>query len=331
MDKKDNLKAEHINVVMAVLAFLVVVIGVTLIGYLTFGTEDEDIQGEVEVREYRISSKLSGRIVKVLVDEGDYIHVGDTLAILESPETEAQKRAAQATENAARAQSQKAVNGTRYEQLQAAAEQVRQAEAAQTIAEKSYRRIQNLYDEGVVSEQKRDEVKAQYDAATAQLAAARSMHEMAVNGARLEDKEAAAAQAAAAQGSVDAVQSMLNEMVQISAVEGEVNKIYSHEGELVGVGSPIMNINLMDDMWGKFHIREDRLDGMQPGSTITAYSPSTKQEYSMKVYYMKGDDEYATWKATKADTGFDLKTFEVRARPEGDTKGLRAGMLLIIR
>lgn len=330
MDQKAK-KAEHINIVVAISTFLLVVTGVALIGYFAFGNEPEDIQGQVDCREYRISTKLTSRVVKIMVEEGDYVHVGDTLAILEAPEVEAQQQAAQATEGAAQAISEMTDNGTRHEQIRTAAEVVSQAVAARTIAQKTYQRMQTLYSEGVITAQKRDEAKAAFDAATAQVEAARSQYDMAVNGARQEEKRAAAEQAKAAKSGVDVVRSLLRENVQVAAVEGEVDKIYAHEGELVSNGSPIMNINLLNDVWGKFNIREDRLNGIKPGSTITAYSPAFKKEYPMRVYYMKGEDEYSTWKATKADEGYDLKTFEVRARPVGHVPGLRPGMLLILK
>ncbi len=330
MDKNAK-KAEHINIIVAVTTFLLVVTGVALIGYFAFGNEPEELQGEVEVREYRVSAKYAGRITRILVEEGDYVHAGDTLALLEAPEMEAQERMAQANEQAARAMSEMADNGTRQEQIRTAAEMLRQAQAARTITQKTWQRMENLYNEGVTTAQKRDEARAAYDAAVAQAEAARSQYDMALAGARREEKRAAAEKAQAAKGNVEMVASMLRETVQIAAVDGEVDKIYAHLGELVGSGSPIMDINLMDDLWGVFKIREDRLGAIKPGSTIRAYSPAFNKEYSMKVYYMKGEDSYATWKATKADKGYDLKTFEVRARPEARSTGLRPGMLLVLR
>jgi HlyD family secretion protein len=325
----DKTKSEHINIMVAFSTFLVIVTGVALIGYYVFGNEPEEIQGQVDCREYNVSSKIQGRIARLYVEEGDYIHVGDTLAVLDAPEVDAQQRAAQATEGAAQAISEMTDNGSRKEQISTAAELLRQAQAARTIAYKSYQRVKNLYDAGVASAQKCDEARAAFDAATAQVGAARSQYEMAVNGSRREEKRAAADQARAAKSGVDVVRSLLKETVQVSAVEGEVDKIYAHTGELVGNGSPIMTVNLLDDVWGKFNIREDHLEGIRQGSIITAYSPAFKKEYRLKVYYMKGEDEYATWKSTKADKDYDLKTFEIRARPVERNKELRPGMLLI--
>lgn len=323
--------AEHTNIVVAVSVFILVVLGVALIGYLAYGNEPEDIQGQVDCREYRVSSKLNARIVRVWVEEGDYVRKGDTLATLHMPEMVAQEKAALATEGAAQAMSEMADNGTRQEQIRTAGELLRQAEAALSISQKTYQRMENLFSEGVITAQKRDEAKASRDAAKAQAEAARSQYEMALNGARKEEKRAAAEKAKAARSSVDMVSSMLRETVQVAAVDGEVNKIYAHEGELVSNGSPIMELNLLDDVWGKFNIREDRLKGIKTGSIIMAYSPAFNKEYSMKVYYVKGTDEFGTWKATKADEGYDLKTFEVRARPFDKQTGLRPGMLLVLK
>lgn len=324
-------KSQHNNILLAIIGFAAVIAVVALIGFFTLGKQDNIIQGEVEVTEYRVSSKLPGRIVKLLVKEGDYVHAGDTLAILEVPEVNAQKRAAEATQGAADAMSEMADNGARKEQIQAAYQLWQQAIAARDIAQKSYNRVQNLYDEGVMSAQKRDEALAAYQATEAQVNAAKSQYEMAKNGARLEERKAAAKQAQAARSAVDVFKSLLNETVQIATMDGEVSEVYPEIGELVGTGSPIMNIAVMDDMWGTFNIREDQLKGLKIGDTFNAYIPAFDKEIKMKVYYIKDQGSYAVWKATKSNGQYDLKTFEVKAKPLTKIEGLRPGMSLIIK
>jgi HlyD family secretion protein len=154
---------------------------------------------------------------------------------------------------------------------------------------------------------------------------------MAVNGARREDKLAAAAQVGRAKGAVQEVNSYINETVQIAQMEGEVTDIYPKMGELVGTGAPIMSIAVMKDLWGTFNVREDQLNGMEVGKTFTAFVPAFNKEVQMKVYYMKDMGSYAVWKATKANGQYDLKTFEVKARPVDKMEGLRPGMSLIIK
>ena len=324
-------KTQHNNILLAIAGFVAVVIIVALIGFLALGREPDVKQGQVEVTEYRVSSKVPGRILELRVKEGDYVKVGDTLAILDAPEVRAKMEQARSAENAAAAIELKAKNGAREEQIRGAFSVLQQAKAGYEIAEKSYQRIQRLFDEGVISAQKRDEVYAQYKAMEATMKAAQSQYDMAVNGARMEDKMAAAAQVGRAKGAVQEVNSYINETVQIAQMEGEVSDVYPKVGELVGTGSPIMSIAVMDDMWGTFNIREDQLNGMQVGSEFTAFVPAFNKDVKMKVYYLKDQGSYAVWKATKANGQYDLKTFEVKARPVEKLEGLRPGMSLIIK
>ena len=293
-------KSQHNNIVLAVIGFVTVVIIVAVIGYLALDRDPDIIQGQVEVTEYRVSSKVPGRILELRVKEGDYVKAGDTLAIIDAPEVRAKMEQAQSAQSAAAALELKAQNGARKEQIQGAYSVLQQAKAGYEIAEKSYNRIQRLYDEGVMSAQKRDEVYANYKAMEAQ-------------------------------GAVNEVTSYIHETVQIAQKEGEVADVYPKVGELVGTGSPIMSIAVMDDMWGTFNVREDQLNGMQVGSEFTVFVPAFNKDVKMKVYFMKDQGSYAVWKATKANGQYDLKTFEVKARPTEKIDGLRPGMSLIIK
>ncbi len=324
-------KSQHNNILLAIAGFVTVIIIVALIGFLALDRQPDTIQGQVEVSEYRVSSKVPGRILELRVKEGDYVKVGDTLAILDAPEVRAKMEQAQSAESAAAALELKAQNGAREEQVRGAFNVLQQAKAGLEIAEKSYNRVQRLYDEGVMSAQKRDEAYANYKAMEAQMKAAQSQYDMAVNGARVEDKMAAAAQVGRARGAVREVNSYIHETVQVAQMEGEVSDIYPKVGELVGTGSPIMSIAVMDDMWGTFNVREDQLNGMKVGSEFSAFVPAFNKEVKMKVYYLKDQGSYAVWKATKTNGQYDLKTFEVKARPVEKLDGLRPGMSLIIK
>lgn len=322
---------QHNNIMLALLGFTIVVVIVGVIGFFAFGKTDEVIQGEVEVSEYRVSSKVPARILELRVKEGDYVKVGDTLAILDAPDIVAKQTQAESVENAASAMSEMAENGARQEQVRGAYEVWQQAKAGLEIAKKSYNRIQRLYDEGVMTAQKRDEVFANYKAMEAQEKAAKSQYDMAINGARREEKLAAAAKVNQAKGAVQEVNSYINETVQIAQVEGEVSDIYPKVGELIGSGSPIMSISIMNDLWGTFNVREDQLNGLKMGDTFTAFCPAFNKDVKMKVYYMKDEGSYAVWKATKSNGQYDLKTFEVKARPVNKIDNLRPGMSLVIK
>ena len=311
--------------------FSAVVFLVGILGFFFLGKTDEVIQGQVDCDDYRVSSKLPARVVEIRVKEGEYVHVGDTLAILQVPEVKAQEQAAQATDEAAKAISDMSNNGNRQEVIGTAREVYRQAVAAAEIAQKTFMRMDNLYKEGVITAQKRDEAQAAFKATQAQVAAAKEQLKLAQDGSREEEKRAAAKQAQAAGHAVDVVKGLLKETVQISAVEGEVSDVYSHEGELVGMGSPIMSISLIKDMWGSFNVREDQFNGMKIGSVIHAFVPAFNKTIRMKVYYVKDQGSYAAWRATKNTGQYDLKTLEVKARPIDKIDGLRPGMSLVLK
>lgn len=323
-------KSQHSNVLLAFFTLVAAIVIVSVIGFFTLGKGPEIIQGQAEATEYRVSSKVPGRVLKYFVTEGDKVKAGDTLAILEAPDVMAKLMQAQAAEQAALAMNQKANKGTRAEQLQAAFEMWQKAKAGLEIAEKSYKRVNNLFEQGVISEQKRDEAKAQYEAMKATENAANAQYTMAKNGAQAEDKAMAAAQVERAKGAVAEVSSYINETYLVASADGEVTEIFPKVGELVGTGAPIMNVAQMDDMWITFNVREDLLKDFTVGGEIKAYIPALEKDAVLKVYYMKDLGTYAAWKATKTTGQFDLKTFEVRAKAVENVENLRPGMSAII-
>ncbi len=326
----DKAKQQHNNILLAVFGFTAVVAIVALIGFLALGRDPEVIQGEMEVEEYRVSGKVPGRILQLRVKEGDMVRAGDTLAIIEAPEVQAKMNQAQSAVNAASAMEMMARNGARKEQIQAARQLVEQAKAGLEIAEKSYNRMKILFEEEVVTAQKFDEAQAMYKSAQAQLKAAQSQYDMALNGARVEERQAASATVGQARGAVQEVNSYIRETVQVAQMAGEVTDIYPKVGELVGTGTPIMSIALMDDQWATFNIREDQLKDIKVGQEITVHVPALDKKAKMKVMSMKDKGSFAVWKATKASGQYDQKTFEVKARPIEKMADVRPGMSVIL-
>lgn len=319
------------NIVLSLVALACIIAIVCVIGIFTFNeNKPETIQGQAEVSEYRISSKVPGRIREIRVKEGQKVNAGDTLALLEAPDIEAKLSQAEAVRTAATAQNEKAKKGAREEEIQGAYEIWQKSKSGLDIMEKSYKRMENLFKEGVVTEQKRDEAKAQYDAAVSTERAALSQYNMAKNGAEKETKEMAAAQVRQAEGVVAEVNSYINETVLIATTAGEVSEIFPMVGELVGTGAPIMNIAVMSDMWTSFNVREDLLQNLSVGTQIKGYVPALDKEIELTVTYIKDLGSYAAWKATKANGQYDLKTFEVRAVPMSPVENLRPGMSVIL-
>lgn len=327
----DNNQEQRANrtllVTMAALVLAVLVIGI--IGFVFMNRPDRYIEGQVEGTTVRISGKLPGRVAEFYVEEGDSVHAGDTLVHIHSSIADAELGRAEAMKEVASSQNQKVDAGTRRQIVNAAADLLRQAEAAQTIAEKTYRRLQNLYSEGVVSEQKRDEAKAAYDAATAAAGAARSQYELAREGAQKEDKEAAAALVSAAESGVDQVMAVLEDSYLTAPFDGTIDQIFPETGELVALGAPIMSL-LRTDRWVTFNVREELLNSLTMGKTIKVMIPALgKKEIDVKIYYIRDMGSYATWRSTKSTGSYDSRTFQIKARPVEDVPELRPGMSAI--
>ena len=325
MEKKYNILGGIVALVV-----ILAIIGVT--GYYVSRPKEMTIQGEAEATEYRVSGKVPGRIEELYVKEGSKVSKGDTLVLIDSPEVRAKLAQVNAAKEAAQAQSRKATNGAREEQIAGAYQLWQSAIVQKNVLKKSLDRMSRLYDEKVISAQKFDEVQAKYDAAAAQELAAKSQYDMAVSGAREEDKAAALALVHQADGALMEVEGYLDELYLTSPADGLISAVYPRQGELVGQGAPIMAVTDLSDMWFTFNVREDYLHGLKLGDRLTVSIPALDGiTCEATVNYMAVRNSYATWKATKEIGQYDAKTFEVRAVPTSEIEGLLPGMTVILK
>ncbi|WP_289684002.1 efflux RND transporter periplasmic adaptor subunit [Paramuribaculum intestinale] len=328
----DAEKTENRSLMFGLIAIVVVTLLLAIIGFVFMREPDEIIEGQADATSVRISGKLPGRVVELMVSEGDMVKAGDTLVHIHSSLAEAKLMQAEAMENVAAAQNQKVDAGTRSQIIQAAAELVAQAKAGATITRKTYDRMQRLFEQGVVSEQKRDEAKAAYDAAVAAQQAAESQLSLARSGAQKEDKESAAALVTAARGGVAEVESLLEDQYLTAPCDGQIDQIYPQPGELVSLGAPIMSLLKIDDKWVTFNVREELLSQMKLGDSITVEIPALdRMSAKARIYYVRDMGSYATWRATKATGDWDSRTFEVKARTTDQIPDLRPGMTVLYR
>ena len=315
--------------VMTLMLLLVVWVGVVF--YKAYQPQPTILQGEITARSYSISAKIPGRISKVFVKKGDLVSEGDKIFTIYSPEVEAKLAQAKAAQEAAGAQSKQAQNGARAQEIQAAKDQWQKAKAAEELMHTTFLRIDTLYKQGVVSQQKRDEVYTKYQASKYDANAAKQLAEMATKGARDEVKEAATAQEKVYTAKVDEVNAYIKETVQKSFHKGEVAQVLIHDGELSPAGFPVVSIIDMDESWARFSVREDYLAKFRKGSEFNIKIPALGDEsYLFKVTSIAVMGDYATWKATESGKGFDMKSFEVELRPLKPIERLRVGMSTLL-
>lgn len=310
---------------------LIAVIIISVIGMILLGKKPVILQGQIEAAEIRISGKLPGRIDTFLVKEGQNVRAGDTLVVINSPEAEAKYQQVNALEDVARLQNEKIDKGTR-KQIVATAEQLwNKAKADLQLATTTYRRIEALYKDSVVTSQRRDEVRALYESAVAAEKAAWNQYQLAKSGAQVQDKESAHALVDAAKGSVEEVASLLQDARLTAPESGQISTIFPKRGELVGAGMPIMNLIVLDDVHVVLNVREDRLPLFPMGGTFFGDVPAIgRGNIEFKINYVSPLGSFATWKSTKQTGSYDLRTFEIHALPVRRIEGLRPGMSVLV-
>ena len=299
------------NIIGIIAAAVVIIVSVVLISWYLRRSTPTLIQGTVECTTYKASSKVPGRIDDMKVAQGDRVEKGQLLYTLSTPELEAKLRQAEAVKSAAAALDAMALAGARVQQIEAAMNMWQKAQAGLELARKTYERVQNLYNDGVVPAQKLDEATANYKAMEATALAAKAQYDMATDGARKEDKEAAAARVRQAEGAVSEVESYISDAMVYSPVTGEISTIIAEEGELVGSGYPVVAILDMSD----------RMNG---------YVPALDSDVEFEVTYISPQADFATWSATRMQGGFDIRTFAIKAKAVTEAANMRPGMSVLV-
>ena len=320
--KKDKALLLTVAVVIFILAALAIV------GFICLKPGPDTVQGQGEATEIRVSGKLPGRVEEIYVEEGQHVKAGDTLVRVVSTLVEAKLAQAKAMELAAQAANSKVDAGTRPQIVQAAKELWTQAQAASGITKKTFDRMQALFEKGVISEQKRDEAKAAFDAAKAGEAAAKSQYELAVSGAQSQDKEASSAMVEVAKGGIKEVDALLEDEYLVAPCDGEITVLYPNVSELVATGAPMMTLQ-KDDHWAVFNVRETMLKDIALGTKLKVWIPALDKHVDMKVFYIKDLGTYANWQATKSTGDYDARTFQIKCRPEKPIENFRPGMSVV--
>lgn len=316
------------------IAFVVVLVSVVIIstiGILTLGNKPEVLQGQIETTEIRISGKLPGRIEQFYTQEGHNVEAGDVLVLINSPEFVAKYNQVNALGDIAKFENQKVEEGTRKQILEAVEQLWNRSKSDLELAKVTNKRIHNLYDEGVVTVQRRDESQAIYEAAVAAEKAARAEYQMALDGARKQDRESSKSLVNAAKSSVDEIAALLKDTKLTAPRAGQIAVIYPKEGELVGPGTPIMSLIVLEDAYAVLNIREDIMPYFKMGGKFKGDIPAlAKKDIEFEIYYINPLGSYATWKSTKQVGSFDMRTFEIKARPTHKLPELRPGMSVLV-
>ncbi|WP_404339092.1 HlyD family secretion protein [Pseudoalteromonas mariniglutinosa] len=317
----------QIKKLIAIVAVLSIAI---LVWWFWPDTKQQLLHGDIEVREVRVASKVPGRIVQLNVEEGDMVEKGQMLFELTSPELDAALAQAQAAEDATSAIQDQTKAGLRGEEIEVTRLEWQRALIDKNLMETTLKRIKNLYNDGLVSQQHFDEVAAKAAASADQAKAAEAVYKLAASGAREEQLRTVSAQNRRAAAAVAEVEAFKIETQSRAPITGQVANIVIREGELAPAGYPVITIIDPKDVWLVLNIREDKLNTLAPGSQFSAYVPAIKQQLEFKVTKLSALPSFASWKQVRGTPGYDLKTFQIEAKPNKVNSQLKAGMTVIL-
>lgn len=289
------------------------------------------LQGQMEARVISIASKTPGRVAAVLVREGDLVKKGQALAEMALPELEARLSQAQAEREAVEEKQSLVDEGPRSQRKEAAKAQWERASAAADLAHKTYSRIAALYKDGLVSAERFDQARAQMLASQQEAIAAREEYELVTLGSRSQEKAAAADQSKEAAAGVREAEALTQDKTLYAPRAAQVERVLLVEGEVAGAGFPILTLVDVADQWVSFNVLEKYMPAMRMGKILQARVPAiNKDKASFEIYYISPRASYATWRSTREDSGYDMKTFEIRARPKEPLPDLRPGMSVLV-
>ncbi|SCB87726.1 HlyD family secretion protein [Gilliamella intestini] len=313
---------KRLSLIIAIIA----VIAMVIIIYFANQPSTIILQGEVESNRVDVAARVQGRVIQFNYDVGDDVKKGDTLLTLSSPALLAQLASAEAQLNVAIA-SRDTTYSTRPETIDLQKAQLDKAKLDLALAQASYDRINRLAKNGTVSKQNYDESFNQYQAAIKAYEAAKANLTLAENGSSIEQKKLADAQVEQSKAALAQVKADVNELTLVSPINGQITTRVAETGQLYSPGTPLYSIIDLNDIWFTFNIREDLLGNLKVGDTFQVRVPAlNNQIIDVKVTVLNALGQYANWQATKATGDFDLKTFEMRAKPINKVSGLRPGM-----
>lgn len=288
-------------------------------------------QGQMEARTISIASKTPGRVGRILVREGDMVSEGQKVAEIALPGLEAKLAGAQARERASQARQSLVEEGPRKQEKEKLRAEWEQALAEADLAEKTFSRLLALYKDGLISAERHDQAKAAMLASRQAAQAAKEQYDIALSGSRPQEKAGAVDTSAEAAAGVEEVEALTSDRELYAPRAGQVDRVLLVEGEVIAAGFPALTLVDLENQWASFNILEQDMPGIKVGGHFMADIPAlAAKNVRFDIYYISPRASYASWRSTRMDSGYDMKSFEVRARAAQMPDGLRPGMSILV-
>ncbi len=320
--------------IIKIILLIVLILLLCLIGYglwKAYQPKELEIQGRVEADTVHISTKVPSRIDEIYVEEGQRVQKGQALVRFHSPEVQSKKQQAYAGLQTALALQSTADRGAEQENIDALYANWQSVKAQAQFAAATLQRGSNLYKEGVISRQSRDEMQAAATSSRQMEEAAYQQYARAKRGSTSEQKSSADAQVDMARAAVAEVNALEEETELLAPISGTVSKTYGKVSELVAAGVPV--VSLIDDqhLWVSLNIREDQYASVYQAKTLDGYVPALKKTVTFNIRNIDAEGEFATIKNTRQTGGYDIRSFKLDLVPVTAVADLKSGMSVLFK
>lgn len=316
---------------------IAIVVLICLLGLIAFGLwksyqpKEVELQGRVEAETIHIATKVPSRIEELYVHEGQKVHKNQELVRLYSPEVDAKKQQALASLQSALALQSTTDRGSQEENIASLYANWQSLKAQQELAHTTYTRGAHLFQEGVISRQRRDEMQAAAKSSAQMTEAAYQQYARAQRGSTPQQKSTADAQVDIANAAVAEANALEAETKLLSPVNGTISKTYAKPSELVAIGVPVASIILDDDISISLNVREDQYRSVYQAQSLQGYIPALDKTANFKIKHIDAEGEFATIKTTRQTGGYDIRSFKVHLVPEQAIPELKVGMSVLFK
>lgn len=321
----------------ALLKLGIAIILILLLALIAFGLwksyqpKQVELQGRVEAETIHISTKVPSRIEEIYVQDGEKVQAGQELVRLTSPEVAAKKQQALATLQSALALQSTAERGSQQENIDSLYANWQSLKAQQQLAQTTYQRGQNLFKEGVISRQRRDEMQAAAISAAQMTEAAYQQYARAKRGSTPQQQSSADAQVKIAQAALDEANALEAETKLVAPSAGTISKIYGKVSELVAMGVPVVSLIQDDSLWISLNVREDQYAQVYKAKSLEGFIPALNRSAQFTINHIEAEGEFATIKTTRQTGGYDIRSFKVQLKPAQAIPDLKVGMSVLFK
>ena len=310
---------------------------ILLLGFIAFGLwksyqpKEIELQGRVEADTIHVSTKVPSRIEEIYVHDGQKVSKDQELVRLFSPEIDAKKQQALAALQSALALQSTAERGSQQENIDSLYANWQSLKAQEALAKTTYQRGANLFKEGVISRQRRDEMQAAALSTSQLTEAAYQQYARAKRGSTPQQLSSADAQVQIAQAAVAEANALAAETKLHSPIDGTVSKTYGKVSELVAMGVPVVSIIQDDDLWVSVNVREDLYAQIYKAKSMDGFIPALNQTATFKIKTIDAEGEFATIKTTRQTGGYDIRSFKIHLAPVQPITDLKVGMSVLFK